>query len=291
MLVSQGNSTDTELRLPALPAWQPEQYRRILILAPHPDDEVLAAGGVISTVLANESPPKIQVVVVTAGDASYSAVWLKGHNPISRHNFRHLAVERRQESLSALALLGVTPGQIHFWGFPDRGLEPMWQHYWSDSAPYRSRTTGRPASVPARSGQSFPNTGIALLGQMLQTLNDFQPDALIMPHVRDAHPDHRALARFTLLAVALHWAREQALSPELLAYIVWPGGFRRDPARSNGSAVPWVRLLLTPQAREQKAIALQCYRSQAFPLRLLLRRRAHRAVEVFARLRLPTVTC
>ncbi len=291
------NNTYTELRLPALPIWRPERYQRILILAPHPDDESLAAGGVIATALAAARPPHIQVVVVTGGDASYSTAWLNGHNPVSRHSFRRLAIERQRESALALASLGLSPRQMHFWGFPDRGLEPIWQRRWRDGTPYRSRTTGLTAAAHAVNSPVTPYTGVGLLGLLRRTLADFQPEVLIMPHPRDAHPDHRALARFTSLAVTLNQAEGLSPTPHLLAYVVWLRGnlrlaslrLGRDslrlPARLVADEAPWLRLPLTSAAMAQKALALQCYRSQARPLGSLFRSWARDSNEVFARLR------
>lgn len=261
-----------------------EQYERILILAPHPDDEVLAAGGLIAMSLAASRPPQVQVVVVTDGDASYAAAWLNGHNPASRRSFHRLGAERREESRAALTSLGLSPRQIHFWGFPDRGLEPMWQLSGNDDTPYRSRTTGRTDSIPDGGDTPSPYTGAALLGLLRWALADFRPEVLVLPHPCDAHPDHRALARFTLRAVALLHAQGDALAPDLLAYDVWPGGLRRASARLEGGVACWEHLVLTPEAAAHKATAMRCYRSQMRPLGLLLRSRARRPVEVFARL-------
>lgn len=291
------NQVHTELRLQSLPTWHPEQYRRILILAPHPDDEVLAAGGVIATALASVRPPQIQVAVVTGGGGSYSTVWLNGHNPASHRSFQHMAVERQRESAGALASLGLSPDRVHFWGFPDRGLEPIWRRHWTGDAPYRSRTTELTASAPAAHSPATPYTSGGLLALLRRTLADFRPDALIAPHPRDAHPDHRALARFASLAVALNQAHALSPAPDLFGYVVWLRGNPRPaslhlgryslrlPERLTAGYAPWLRLSLTRAAVERKALALQYYRSQARPMGPLLHSRAESYSEVFARLR------
>jgi hypothetical protein len=46
---------------------------RILIIAPHPDDEVLACGGLIQQALALGD--SVWVVYVTAGDGSWPSAW------------------------------------------------------------------------------------------------------------------------------------------------------------------------------------------------------------------------
>ncbi len=279
------------LRLRSLPTWRPEQYRRLLILAPHPDDEVLAAGGVIATALSATHSPQIRVIVATNGDGSYSTAWLNGHNPASHHGFRRLSIERQRESAEALASLGLPPDHVHFWGFPDRGLEPIWQHHWASKAPYHSRTTGLTAST---SGSMMPYTSQSLLTSLRRTLIDFQPDALIVPHTDDAHPDHRALARFAALAVALNQTHRASPRLDMFGYVVWLRGNPRPRSLRLGqnSRLPvrlcagdtWLRLPLTRDMVQRKELALRCYHSQMRPLGSLLRNRASADSEVFAKL-------
>lgn len=261
-----------------------DRFERILVLAPHPDDEVLAAGGLIITALAAASPPQIRVVVATDGDASYATAWLNGRSPVSRRSYQRMAVERREESQTAVAALGLSPEQVYFWGFPDRGLEPMWQDCWNCNRPYRSRTTGRSASAANGNRKPVPYCGSALLSMLSRELADYRPDVLVMPHPRDAHSDHRALANFALLAVNIQRAQGDTAIPDMLAYVVWPGSFFRGSARPEQDALSWERLALTPDVMAQKASALQCYHSQARPLGFLLRHRARRSAEVFAHL-------
>jgi LmbE family N-acetylglucosaminyl deacetylase len=90
---------DTDDSLP----WEPRSHERIMIIAPHPDDEVLAAGGVIATALKPHSQSKIRVVVTTNGDASYATALSYGSHLITKKNFRLQAVMRQRERLKALA--------------------------------------------------------------------------------------------------------------------------------------------------------------------------------------------
>jgi LmbE family N-acetylglucosaminyl deacetylase len=273
----------TELHLRDMATLQVERYHRILIFAPHPDDEVLASGGILAAALALEQAPEVRVVIVTNGEASLSAALANGYNPISRRSAQQLATTRLQESLRALTALGLRPEQVQFWGFPDGGLEPIWLRHWMGETPYRSRWTGLTASEQAVNSPVVPYTGAALLGLLRETLAGFQPDAIVMPHPRDAHPDHRALAYFISLAVSLNQVEGLSPAPDLFAYVMWlnmsprPTSVRLDrdplrlPARFNEDTAQWVRLPLTATLREHKATAIRAYRTQSRVLSALLR--------------------
>lgn len=88
---------------------------RILVLAPHPDDEVFGcAGAIMRHVAAGDS---VRVAVVTDGDYRADEALRAA-----------LGAARRQESRDAAAILGY--GKPDFWGLPDRGVhygEPLVQ--------------------------------------------------------------------------------------------------------------------------------------------------------------------
>ena len=83
--------------------YEPAQLRgeRLLVLAPHPDDEVIGCGGLVALHLHEKR--LVRVVVATDGAQGGPAA------------------ERQQESRRALAHLGGDP-VIFFLGHPDRGL-------------------------------------------------------------------------------------------------------------------------------------------------------------------------
>ncbi len=90
-------------------AWRPprpvlalEGCSRLVVVAPHPDDEVLGVGGLIMT--AASTGAAVQVVAVTDGGASHP-----GSPTLSRTDLERL---RPAESAAALARLGVTAGAL-----------------------------------------------------------------------------------------------------------------------------------------------------------------------------------
>src|SRR5258708_6098029 len=82
--------------------FEPQDLRgeRLLVLAPHPDDEVIGCGGLVALHLREGR--KVHVVVATDGAQAGEAS------------------QRQSESRAALALLG--DATIEFLGFPDRDL-------------------------------------------------------------------------------------------------------------------------------------------------------------------------
>ena len=279
-----------------MPVWIPGPEERILVLAPHPDDEILAAGGVIATSQKSHPSTKFRVAIATNGDASYATAFIHGSHTFSKQHFRDMAAIRQQESLDALFFLGVSLAQVRFWGFPDRGLSPIWQRYWDTHQPYRSPTTGFDRSEQALNSSVTEYGGMSFLRLIQDELASFQPTTIILPHPQDAHSDHRVLAKFALLAAGIYYGQHQQMSPKLLAYIMWTGNkFWLTGARShdvtskivskNSLQVKWQKLLMSPDIQSKKALALECYRSQNFSARQLLHDGANSTQEIFISLR------
>lgn len=80
---------------------------RVLVFAPHPDDEIFGCGGAIA--LLQQQGAEIEVVVLTDGAGFAEA------------DARQIIINTRQaETNAALAVLSVPPAE--FWGMPDRSL-------------------------------------------------------------------------------------------------------------------------------------------------------------------------
>ena len=91
--------------------------QRVLIVAPHCDDETIGCGGTISR-LVHEGV-SIRVVIVTNGDGF--------NHPIPNlkrdaAGFIELGRMRQKESLAALEKLGVPSPSVVFLSYPDRCL-------------------------------------------------------------------------------------------------------------------------------------------------------------------------
>lgn len=82
---------------------------RMVVVAPHPDDEVLACGGLMAMHLARGGD--VFVIAVTDGEASHAAspLW----------DAQSLAATRCAESIKGLRLLGLGDVTVHRLGMPD----------------------------------------------------------------------------------------------------------------------------------------------------------------------------
>jgi LmbE family N-acetylglucosaminyl deacetylase len=71
----------------------------LVVVAPHPDDEALIAGGAIARAVANGEP--VAVLILTSGD----------------FDCRSAASQRQAESIAGLEALGVKEDQVFFLGY------------------------------------------------------------------------------------------------------------------------------------------------------------------------------
>lgn len=82
---------------------------RVLVLAPHPDDESLGCGGLIAEACARGQPPV--VAVLTDGSMS--------HPRSLSHPAPRLKALREEEARAAVGILGVPPNRLCFLGYKD----------------------------------------------------------------------------------------------------------------------------------------------------------------------------
>ncbi|MBD7994892.1 bifunctional PIG-L family deacetylase/class I SAM-dependent methyltransferase [Arthrobacter sp. Sa2CUA1] len=97
--------------VPDLEQILPQRPRRLVVLAAHPDDETLGAGGLIASLAATGTA--VDVIVATAGEASHP------HSPT--HTPQVLSEVREKELRGAVEQLA--PGaSVRLLGLPDGGL-------------------------------------------------------------------------------------------------------------------------------------------------------------------------
>jgi LmbE family N-acetylglucosaminyl deacetylase len=199
---------------------------RLLVVSPHPDDEILGAGGLIQRVL--HAGGSVQVVYMTSGDGFPEgvAVIYRSQHP-NFQDYRAYGTLREAEAKQALAMLGVPSQAVRFLGFPDGGLCPLQTTYPLDNGRnYRSPFTleDRPPTTHAVLHSTEYN-GEDLTKELVWVLQQFRPTLVVTTHPRDQHPDHCATYRFvreTLRALPTH---DAALRPPLFTFLVHFGGW------------------------------------------------------------------
>jgi LmbE family N-acetylglucosaminyl deacetylase len=97
-------------RLPQLPAVDPAGWPSVLVLAAHPDDEVLGVGGTLA--LAAAAGARLRLVAVTDGEASHPGA----ADPAA------LARRRTAERSAALRRLGVPTAEVVRLRLPDTAV-------------------------------------------------------------------------------------------------------------------------------------------------------------------------
>ena len=284
---------------PELPALAPVTAAdRILVLAPHEDDETLAAGGLIQRAVA--AGAAVRVVFLTYGDHNELAFIAYRKRPwVSPTVNRNMGELRRKEALAVAGKLGLSREALVFLGYPDSGTLDIWKERWGAAAPLRSLLTNA-RSVPYRDALAFgkPHKGESIAADLVAQLRDFRPTRVLVSHPADQNPDHRAAWLF--LQEALLETAGNLPAPDVLVYPVhagrWPRprGERPDywlavPKRLAGTpGAVWCQLELSPEEARAKAEAIRMYRSQAATEAGYLLAFARRN-ELFVRLRAATL--
>lgn len=246
---------------------------RLMVFAPHPDDESLGAGGLIQRVLAVGGT--VKVVFMTNGDGYPEGVELADHiSHPSAKDYREYGDERRLEAIKAVTVLGASERDAIFLGFPDGGLYYLVKSFRSDSHTYQSPLTL--ASRPPLSEIIIPKTdynGHDLLKEIRRVLTDFQPNLLVLPASNDQHPDHWATYHFVMQASIELERKHQTWKPLILTYLVhfgqWPigqgsgpGATLRVPRGFPGRKTDWLSFSLNPIEVDTKRKAILQHQTQ-----------------------------
>lgn len=245
---------------------------RLLIFAPHPDDEVLGCGGLIAQ--AKQRGLAVRVVFFTNGDGSGSTRLGEIVRRQKRPTYAEIAALRQNEATSALKKLGVTPDEIVFLGYPDGGLLNMWRDHWKSQKTFRSPFTRTDAvSSPNALSPNAPYMAQSVLRDLLHLLEEFRPTVVFTTDGNDTHSDHRAafcFLRAALETFSLAPNREKiAFWTYLIHHAIWPvphGLHAADvlapPHSLSNIGANWRAWPLSSLSRHAKRAALEEYRSQ-----------------------------
>ncbi|MEE0649275.1 discoidin domain-containing protein [[Clostridium] scindens] len=195
--------------------------KKILVLAPHEDDEMLMAGGVMNR--AAEVGDEVKVLLATNGD----------------YNGKSTGKGRIVETINALEVIGVESEDIMFMGYADTGGLGGAQTY-QDSFLYKMYTADDTQVFKSRWGNEYtygnPNakqdyhyevTGEHALYTRKNFLNDleyaistYKPTDIYVPSRYDMHFDHAYFDLFAIEAIQNIQAEDPSYNPTLHESII-----------------------------------------------------------------------
>ncbi|MCQ2113706.1 MAG: PIG-L family deacetylase [Bacteroidaceae bacterium] len=126
-----------------------------LVIAPHPDDEVFGCAGLISRLV--RVGHEIDVIIMSGGGAS--------HNTCCPEGVSDLIEKRRQLTLNAMKVLGLSHEKIYFLDYPDGEID------------YANEETE----------------------QLKRLMTEISPDVVFIPHIKgEGWRDHKNTSMITL---------------------------------------------------------------------------------------------
>jgi N-acetyl-1-D-myo-inositol-2-amino-2-deoxy-alpha-D-glucopyranoside deacetylase len=205
----------------------PGPHDRLLVLAPHPDDETLSAGGLLQRVLARGG--SVCVVFATDGENNpWTQRLVERRLRVGPEDCVRFGRKRREEAMCALSELGVPSSDAVFLGFSDQAITSI---LLSRSAPAVER--------------------------LAALLHDRRPTLVVAPSPFDLHPDHSALA--VLLDLALQ-RMDAGARPRLFSYVIHAS--RRGRRTLSEDPAACVRFEPEAKERARKERAIRCHATQ-----------------------------
>jgi LmbE family N-acetylglucosaminyl deacetylase len=159
----------------------------LMVVAPHPDDESLAAGGLIQRALGTGA--RVHIVFVTDGDNNpWPQRMLERRIRIGARDRERWGARRREEARRALQQLGADTAAVYRLQWPDGGV--------TSKLVDETRTA---------------------IAQWRGLMEEIAPTVLVLPDLADGHPDHSAL--HVLLELVLN-TMPDATQPLCLCYLL-----------------------------------------------------------------------
>jgi len=244
---------------------------RLLIIAPHPDDEVLAAGGLIQQLRAADGV--LHVVYLTDGEGYPQGVKAEHRRKkLTDVDYRSYGHQREDEARRVIRELGYGAWSQTFLGFPNGGLHRLMTAYWSDrQRAFRSKYTrlNRPPSSDVFISDTLYR-GEDLSQELAEIIGAFKPTMILVPRQEDQHVDHCAAWFFVADALVSVRRVHPQFQTDLVTYIVHYNSWPFDdlvadlppPDDLDPGVSGWLRVPLTADEVNTKRKALHLYKSQ-----------------------------
>jgi VCBS repeat-containing protein len=230
----------------------------ILVIAPHPDDDIITSAGVIKHATSQGQP--VTVVFVTNGDIDGTS---QGYL-------------RQNEAVSAQTnYLGTDENDLIFLGYPDGRLRTIYNNYpsssdryttpFGQSVTYGARGLGRSDYHTYRFGAPATYNRANIVIDLQDIIATYKPQHIYTVSPPDNHDDHIATYELLKLALAGVFAGDPAYTPVVHRTVVhlsssWPAApdstaYNTDTANLFGSG------LLLWGSRESLDVPLEIQRS------------------------------
>jgi len=166
---------------------------KILVISPHPDDDVITAAGITYQAVQNQEP--IGIIYMTNGDfQGIDSGYL-----------------RQGEAANAQAYLGMIEDNLIFLGYPDGYLDTIYYNYvnvtdifittYGQSTTYGNRGLGRTDYHSYRFGVPADYNKYNILLDLEDIISTFKPDHIFTLSQFDVNPDHSTTYELMRLAV------------------------------------------------------------------------------------------
>ncbi len=200
---------------------------QILVLSPHPDDDILTSAGVIHR--ARAAGTVVWVMYMTNGDyAPTGTAW---------------GYRREDEAAAAESMLGVADDNLVFLGYPDGSLQGLYsaffntpyvpaEHGYQGDRPiletmstvaYARRGLGDTDYHHFAFGTAASNMGSNVLADLVHFLANRRPTDIYTVGRCDRHADHNTTYEFLLSALQQVRATAPTYDPYIWQTIVWAG--------------------------------------------------------------------
>ncbi len=261
----------SSIRSDDLTAFDLTNVNRLMIIAPHPDDESLGSAGLIQAVRKNGG--EVYVVVVTNGDGLSAGPTFSNYKllPVS-DDYIEYGRERQQETIKALSILGISEDKIFFLGYPDSSLQSIWSSPWIDSNLYGRFTHVSKSPYELTYNKKSIYQGVDLYHDLFQLLTDLQPDLVIVPHPEDTNSDHRAVSNFAQFTVA-DYESKNSTAIRVFGYLIHYPGYPVSevtginsailpPAALSNNGQKWLNYAIQADEFLLKKTAIKTYKTQ-----------------------------
>lgn len=208
-------------------------HAKILVIAPHPDDDILTSSGVIYNAVNRGEP--VRIVYMTNGDLTGVST----------------GYTREGEAVNAEAYLGMAENNLYFLGYPDGFLDYLYTSCThstdtcsqsSQTVTYANRGLGSTDYHNYRFGSHANYNSYNMVKDLTDIISSFKPDHIFTYSFFDLHPDHSTtylLLQDVLTAVT---ASDPAYNPtihktnlQINSADTWPASY--DP-QAYYTAVP-----------------------------------------------------